>query len=145
MVTGMTLRALACHPEYRHSTAAWRGGEYLSTRFFKPNVYNTYKAADNWVRFQYPYWWNNLLGALDSLSRIGFKTKHPKVEKALNWFIENQRDTGLWDDNYKKNAKKIDTDKAREERYWVTLAVCRMFKRFYNSSNYQPRVIHPHI
>ena len=133
MVTGMTLRALACHPEYRISDEARKAGEFLSTRFFKANIYNTYKAEDNWVRFQYPYWWNNLLGALDSLSRIGFTVEHPKVKEALDWFIEHQRIDGLWDGNYKKNAKKIDTEKAREERHWISLAVCRMMKKFYEN------------
>jgi len=111
MVTGMTLRALACHPEYQISDEALKAGKHFASRFFKANNYNTYKAPDNWVRFQYPYWWNNLLGALDSLSRIGFTYEYPKVKEALDWFIEHQKIDGLWDDNYKKNAKKIDTEK----------------------------------
>lgn len=131
LVTGMTLRALACHPEYRHHKKAYKAGELLTSRFFKHNVYNTYKAADNWVRFQYPFWWNNLLMGLDSLSLIGFTPRHPRVTKGLEWFIENQRDDGLWDSSYKKSAKKINTEKAREDRHWISYAICTVFKRFY--------------
>ena len=131
LVTGMTLRAFACHPEYKYRDETKRAGELLASRFFKPNVYNTYKAADNWVRFQYPFWWNNLLMALDSLSRIGFTAEHMKVQEACNWFIENQSSDGLWESSYKKNAKKIDTEKAREERQWISLAVCRVLKRIF--------------
>ena len=131
LITGMTLRAFACHPEYKHRKEALRAGELLSSRFFKPNVYNTYKAADNWVRFQYPFWWNNLLMALDSLSLMGFKSEHPMVAEALDWFIDHQSDDGLWENSYKKNAKKIDTDKGKEGREWISYALCIIFKRLY--------------
>ena len=131
LVTGMTLRAFACHPEYRHREEPRRAGELLSSRFFEANVYNTYKAADNWVRFQYPFWWNNLLMAVDSLSRLGFKDEHPKVAEALNWFATHQRGDGLWEDSYKKGAKRVDTERAREGRQWISLAICRVFKRIF--------------
>jgi len=129
-VTGMTLRAFACHPEYRHTAEARAAGEILATRFFKPNVYSSYKAADNWVRFQYPFWWNNLVMALDSLSLIGFTRDHPRVMEALDWLIEHQSEDGLWENSYRRSAKKIDTERAREARHWVTLAICRVLKRF---------------
>ena len=129
-VTGMTLRAFACHPEYMHTAEARAVGELLATRFFKPNVYSSYKAADNWVRFQYPFWWNNLVMALDSLSMIGFTRDHPRVMEALHWLIEHQSEDGLWENSYRRSAKKIDTERAREARHWVTLAICRVLKRF---------------
>ena len=131
LVTGMTLRAFACHPEYRNREEAKRAGELLASRFFKANVYNTYKAADNWVRFQYPFWWNNLLMALDSLSLIGFTPEHARVKEALDWFVEHQSDDGLWEDSYKKSAKRIDTERARKGRQWISLAICRVLKRIY--------------
>ena len=62
--------------------------------------------------------------------RLGFKAKHPNVKEALEWFIEHQSDDGLWENSYKRNAKKIDTERAREYRQWVTLAFCRVLKRF---------------
>ena len=129
MVTGMTLRALACHPDYKTRKEARRAGELLASRFFKANNYKTYKAADNWIRFQYPFWWNNLLGGLDSLSRLGFSSDQPKVKEALDWFTEHQSEDGLWENSYRKNAKRYDTERAREARLWVTLAVCRVLKR----------------
>ena len=136
LITGMTLRAFACHPEYRRHKEAYNAGELLASRFFKPNVYNTYRAADNWVRFQYPFWWNNLLMGLDSLSLLGFSREHPRVAEGLRWFIENQCNDGLWDSSYKRNVKRIDTEKAREDRQWITYAVCNVFKRFYEKPNY---------
>jgi hypothetical protein len=50
-VTGMAMRALACHPDYVHTEAATRAGELLASRFFQPDLYNSYKAVDYWFRF----------------------------------------------------------------------------------------------
>ena len=133
VVTGMALRAFACHREYRLSEEARKAGKVLSTRFFKANVYNSYKAADYWVRFQYPFWWNDLLMALDSLSLMGFTPEHTKAKEALNWFIAHQSDDGLWENSYRRNARKIDSEWAHEHRFWVTLAICRVIKRFYSA------------
>jgi hypothetical protein len=129
-VTGMALRGLACHPKYAHSPDAAKAGELLASRFFKPDTYNSFRAADYWLRFQYPFWWNNLVMALNSLQKIGFKEDHPRVAEALDWLIEHQSGDGLWDYSYRKESRKIDTEKARDERRWVTLAICRVFEGF---------------
>jgi len=42
-----------------------------SIHFLKSDNYNSYKHPDNWIRFEYPFWWNNLAAALDSVSLIG--------------------------------------------------------------------------
>ena len=128
-VTGMAIRALAYHHRYAHTEEAKKAGELLASRFFQPDTYNSYKAADYWVRFQYPYWWNNLAMALDSLSQIGFTADNPHVKGGLDWLAEHQSEDGLWENSYRKGAKKIETEKAGEDRLWVTLAVCRMFSK----------------
>ena len=128
-ITGMALRALACYPEYAHSAEAIVAGELLASRFLQPDAYNSYNSADNWVRFQYPYWWNNLVMALDSMSRIGFTTDHPQVKRGMDWLVEHQSGDGLWENSYRKGAKKIDTEKAQEDRLWVTLAICSVLSR----------------
>ena len=83
LVTGMTLRAFACHPDYRHREEPREAGE------------------------------------------------HPKVAEALNWFATHQRGDGLWEDSYKKGAKRVDTERAREGRQWISLAICRVLKRIF--------------
>ena len=131
-ITGMALRGLACHPEYAHSAEARRAGELLASRFLRPDAYTSYSAADNWVRFQYPYWWNNLVMALDSMSRIGFTTDNPQVKRGMDWFVEHQSGDGLWENSYRNGAKKIETEKAQDDRLWVTFAICRVFSRLEN-------------
>ena len=128
--TGMALRGLACHPRFAHTPEARRAGELLASRFFQPDIYRSYEAADNWVRFQYPYWWNNLVMALDSLSRIGFTADHPKVREGLDWLVEHQSPDGLWENSYRKGAKKMETEHAAEGRLWVSLAICRVLKMY---------------
>ena len=68
--TGMVLRAFAAHPRYRKSTAAVKAARLLKTRFFQPVIYSAFRDADYWVKFQFPFWWNHLVAALDSISRI---------------------------------------------------------------------------
>jgi squalene cyclase len=131
-ITGMAIRALACHPDYAHTEEAITAGELLASRFFQPDLYNSYKAADYWFRFQYPFWWNNLAMALDSLSRIGFSANHPQIKKGLTWLMDHQSEDSLWENSYRKGAKKIGTEKAWEDRLWVTLAICRVFHRLWN-------------
>jgi len=43
--TGMVIRAFAAHPQRRRSAAARTAAKLLKTRFLKPDVYSSYKAA----------------------------------------------------------------------------------------------------
>jgi hypothetical protein len=127
--TDMVLRAFAVHPEYRNSNEAKIAGNLLKSRFFRPDVYSSYRAADYWVRFL--FWWPNLLTALDSLSLMGFSKDDPDIRRALDWFIDHQEPTGLWKITYAKERGVIDNERNRVRQLWVTLAICRIFKRFY--------------
>ena len=128
-VTGMALRGLA-NSRFANTPEAKRAGEFLASRFFQPDSYKSYEAADYWVRFLYPWWWNNLIMALDSLHKIGFSSYHSKVCEGLEWLIEHQSPDGLWENNYKKGAKKYETESAAEGRLWVSLAICKVLKSF---------------
>jgi hypothetical protein len=129
-LTGMALRGLASNPRYAHSPEAKKAGELLASRFFQKDAYTSYEAADNWVRFLYPWWWNNLPMALDSLARIGFTSDHPKVREGLQWLVDNQSKDGLWENSYKKGAKRYETESAAEGRLWVSLAISRILKGY---------------
>ena len=123
-LTGFVLRTFAAHRKYRNSAEARLAGELMSSRFFKPDKYSDRRAVSYWTKFQYPFWWANILTALDSLSLIGFSPDHADVRKGLDWFVEHQKETGLWPTSYAKGP----TAQAMEA--WVGLAVCRVFKRF---------------
>jgi hypothetical protein len=124
LATGMVLRSFAAHPHYSHSEAAWQAGILLKGRFFQADKYNDRKNPAYWLKFEYPFWWNNLLTALDSLSRLGFSAQDEQIRKGIDWFITHQDLDGLWPTSYGsgKNAAK--------NRSWVGLATCRMLSKF---------------
>jgi hypothetical protein len=125
--TNMVLQAFAAHPVYRSSKEARIAGELLKSRFFKPDVYSSYKSADYWIRFL--YWWPNLLTALQSLLLIGFSREDIEIRKAINWFIEHQENNGLWQLSY--GGKRVaSTCKNEEEEQWLGLAICRILKHY---------------
>jgi len=129
--TGMVLRAFAVHPFYRISEAAIVAARLLKSRFFQPDSYTSYQAASYWVRFEYPFWWNNLVAALDSLSRIGVSKEDEQIQQALNWLSDHQEESGLWKVSYASpREKEKETAKRRGMKQWISLAVCRVFRRW---------------
>ncbi len=129
--TGMVIRALATHPYYRSSSEAKKAGLLLAKSLFKRNNYSSYKHPDNWVRFKYPFWWTDLISVLDSLSLINIPRNHENVTKALEWFIEKQQHSGLWKHSYSKIHKYSENSKTKELQLWISLAILRIFKRYY--------------
>jgi len=129
--TGMVLRAFAVHPRYRTSNAARQAARLLKTRFFQADCYSSYQSADYWVKLDYPYWWNHLLAALDSISMIEPDPDDRDIRLALDWFVENQQDDGLWKTSYVTKTEREDA-KTQEKRWWISLAICRVMKRIQN-------------
>lgn len=112
------MRALAAHPGYRRSPDTRRAAELLKSRFFGRDAYPDRAAPSYWLIFSYPYWWTDLLSALDSLAQIGFPASDPDIARGVAWFIGNQEPSGLW--NTGRNRPK-----GRHSDEWVGLAVCR--------------------
>lgn len=112
--------------------AARLAASLLVSRFFQPDGYTSYQAATYWVRFEYPFWWNNLVVALDSISLIGLSKDDEGIGKALSWLVEHQDQDGLWKVSYAKPQEKDrETPKEREMKLWVSLAISRVFRRLY--------------
>ncbi len=129
--TGMVIRAFAAHRYYKNTSQTLKAANLLKSQFFKEDNYSSYRHPDHWIRFQYPFWWNNLLAALDSLSLIGLPVIDKDIAGALEWFVSHQRNDGLWDASYSKIHKISDNSKTGELRLWITLSICRIFTRFY--------------
>ncbi len=123
LVTGVVLRAFAAHPEYRKTKETQLAGELLKARFFKPDKYPDRKNPGFWLKIRFPFWFTDILSALDSLSLLGFSKDDQEIEKALNWLIGKQNRNGLWKSSFAAKDREID--------FWVSLAVCRVLKRFY--------------
>ena len=119
LVTGIVLRALAAHPRYRHSADSRRAAELLKSRFFRRDRYPDRAAPSYWLIFSYPFWWTDLLSALDSLAQTGFRRGDPDIARGIAWFRDNQEPSGLW--NTGRNRPKDP-----HSDLWVGLAICRM-------------------
>ena len=130
LATGMALRGLAVHPEYCTRKEVRTAAELLKARFFRPDKYNDRKAPHYWTKFQFPFWWSNILTALDSLSLLGFSADDEDVQKGLDWFVSNQGENGLWRTSYEQAKRKELSAKEQDAMLWVGLAVCRTIKRF---------------
>jgi len=121
LATGMVLRAFAEHKGFRQCSEALQAARWLKSRFFKPDAYNDHKDVGYWTKFQYPFWWTDLLSSLDLLQKTGFTWDDTDIQRGILWFIDNQGEDGLWNAGYEKRP---DMD------LWVSLAVCRVLKRF---------------
>jgi Squalene-hopene cyclase C-terminal domain len=119
LVTGIVLRAMAAHRRYRRSPVTRRAGELLKSRFFLRDTYPDHAAPSYWLTFSYPYWWTDLLSALDCLAQIGLRAGDPDVARGAAWFIDNQEVSGLWNTGHNR-------PKNRDSDLWVGFAVCRM-------------------
>jgi hypothetical protein len=122
-VTGIVLRAFAAHEEHRRSPEARAAGELLKSRFFKPDPYPDRKAASFWGKIRYPFWWTDILSALDSLWWLGFAGGDADIHRGLDWLMANQEPNGLWKARYVSGGDK-------DIHHWTTLHVCRVLKRF---------------
>lgn len=122
LVTGIVLRAFAAHPTRRRSAMTHRAGELLKSRFFTRDRYPDRAAASYWTIFSYPFWWTDLLSALDALTLVGFAASDPTIAQALTWFIDHQQSDGLWNTGHNR-------PKGRYSDQWVALAAYRMLTR----------------
>ncbi len=103
----------------------------LKSRFFRRDAYPDRAAPSYWLVFSYPYWWTDLLSALDSLAQIGFRADDPDIARGVAWFTENQEANGLWNTG-RNRPKHPDSD------LWVGLAICRMLNAIWDDGFPRP-------
>ena len=125
LVTGVVLRAFAANPKYRQTDEAKTAGPLLTSRFFKKDEYPDRGTVDFWTKFSFPFWSTDLISSLDSLSLIGFKMEAPQIAKAVDWLINAQSESGLW-------YVHLVRGKDKDLNLWITLAICRVIKRFFS-------------
>jgi hypothetical protein len=131
LATGMALRAFVVHPAFASRAEVNHAAQLLKARFLQRDRYYDRQARSYWTKFQFPFWWPNILTALDSLSRLGFQADDPDIAAALGWFADNQQQDGLWRTGYEQANATSQKPKERDAALWVGLAVCRVLKCFY--------------
>lgn len=126
LVTGIVLRAYASHKTHRKSAEARIAGELLLSRFFQRDNYADRSAADYWLRFSYPFWFTDLISAMDTLSTLGFTSENPQMAEGIRWFVDHQQKDGGWKLKALKNQKRF------ESSLWLDLSICRVLKSLYS-------------
>ena len=125
MVTGVVLRAFAAHAEYKKSNAANTAGKLLLTSLFKKDNYPDRSGREYWLKFTFPFWFTDLISAMDTLSLLSFSRKELEIEKALTWLIQQQKRNGMW------KLKILKGQNRNIIQAWLSLTICKIFKRFY--------------
>ena len=125
LVTGVVLRAFAAHRKNRNSYEAKEAGKLLLSHLFKKDNYADRVSPDYWLRFTFPFWFTDLISAMDSLSILGFPRDEPQIEKAVQWFVSHQQINGLWKLRILKNNKYMSD-------FWLSVAICRIIERLYD-------------
>lgn len=129
MVTGVVLRAFAAHPYYKNSKEAHSAAQLLISHLFQKDNYQDRAASEYWLRFTFPFWFTDLISAMDSLSKLGFNTQQPEIKEALTWFIDEQNKDGLW------HLKILKGHNKDEIKAWLSLCICRIFKQMDGNLN----------
>ncbi len=122
LVTGMVLRAFAAHRAWRKSADAHRAGELLVTRLYRRDAYGDRGDVSYWERVSFPFWFTDIVSALDSLSLLGFDEEAPTIGTTLERLRKVQRADGTF-------GFKLLRDKSEDLPWWICLAVCRSLKR----------------
>lgn len=123
LMTGIALRAFAAHPEYRKHPAAIKAGELLASRFFQADKYVDRRTPDYWEKVTFPFWFTDIVSALDSLSLLGFTLENADIRNALEKISSRQQENGLFDFKLLKGKGE------NAPAYWICLAICRSVKR----------------
>jgi hypothetical protein len=123
LATGMALRALVAHPDYRRRAEVQRAVKAFKDRILEADRYNDRRSAAYWTKFQYPYWWTDLVNGLDILAQAGYTETDADVARGLAWFLGHQEPDGLWPTGYAKGSR------AAQNREWVGFAICRVLSR----------------
>jgi hypothetical protein len=127
LVTGMVLRAFAAHPAWRRSPEAQTAAELLAARLYRRDAYGDRSDRSYWDRVSFPFWFTDVVSALDSLSRVGTVGEDPTVRAALEHVWGLQRKDGTF-------AFRLLKGKDPELPLWICLAVCRSLRRFWRST-----------
>lgn len=124
IITGVVLRAFAAHPYYRKSEEIRQAALLLLDNFFQNDNYPDRKEKSFWTKFTFPFWFTDLLSALDSIYFIDIAKHHPNILKSLEWFKKQQQSDGMWD------VKILKTGVDKDIKLWIGYLICLTFKRF---------------
>lgn len=131
LATGMVLRAFAAQPKWRRSPEARTAAALLAARLYRRDAYADRGDRSYWDRVSFPFWFTDVVSALDSLSRAGASAEIPSLRAALEHIQGLQRADGTF-------AFRLLKGKDPELPLWICLAVCRSLRRLRDGPSRAP-------
>lgn len=125
MISGVVLRAFAAHSSLRNSREAQVAGRLLSDSLFRRDCYPDRAGVKYWLGFTFPFWYTDLISAMDTISLLEIPDKRQNVDNAIAWFVAQQEQNGMWNLNVLKGKDKETING------WLSLSICRIFKRLF--------------
>jgi Squalene-hopene cyclase C-terminal domain len=123
LVTGMVLRAFAADPRWHEAPDVRRAADLLASRLFKRDPYGDRGDASYWERVSFPFWFTDIVSALDTLSRLEVPPRSAPIADALERLSKLQHHDGTF-------ALKLLRGKDKDLPWWLCLAVCRSLHRW---------------
>jgi len=123
-LTGFVLRAFAVHPAYKTDERIVHAGALLVSRFFEKDTYQDRRDEKYWTSFTFPYWFTDLLSALDTLHRLGFTIDTPNIQRAFQWLKDRQQPDGLFD------VKLLRPGHLPQPRHFITAAILKQYRQY---------------
>jgi len=123
LVTGMVLRAFAAHPAWLGTADVRDAANLLASRLFKRDPYDDRGDPSYWERVSFPFWFTDVVSALDTLSRLGVSPRSVPIASALQRLSELQHDDGTF-------ALKLLRAKDKDLPWWISLALYRSLQRW---------------
>jgi Squalene-hopene cyclase C-terminal domain len=131
LVTGMVLRAFAADPSWHSAPEVRSAAQLLAERLFKQDPYGDRGDASYWERVSFPFWFTDVVSALDTLSRLGISPRSAPIRSALQRLGELQHDDGTF-------ALKLLRARDKDLPWWICLAVERSLRRWELRSGRSP-------
>jgi hypothetical protein len=119
----MVLRAFAAHDAMRETPAARRAADLLAARLYRRDRYPDRAGVEYWERVSFPFWFTDVVSALDTLSRLGLSASQPQIAGAIERLRSLQRPDGTFAFHVVRGA---DPDAP----LWICLAGCRSLRRW---------------
>jgi hypothetical protein len=123
LVSGLVLRAFAADPRRGRSSQVQRAGELLASRLYTTDHYSDRGDASYWERVSFPFWFTDIVSALDTLSRLHVSAQHPHVRAAFQRFTNTQRQDGTFE-------LRLIRGKDKDLPFWICLSISRSLRRW---------------
>jgi hypothetical protein len=123
LVTGMVLRAFAADPRWHQAPEVHHAGQLLAGRLFKRDPYGDRGDPSYWERVSFPFWFTDIVSALDTLSRLAVAPRSAPIAGALARLSKLRHNDGTY-------ALKLVRAKDKDLPWWICLAMYRSLHRW---------------